>query len=87
MASVTPQFWDFAVLVSPADGMSAAVQKRDFGTSRWQLSDDITSPSACQEEGARLIGRVRYFDDEAPIGRRSDTRPKYQTGGAESSPG
>jgi hypothetical protein len=40
---VRPQFQEFGVLSSPADGMSATVLKRDFGTSRWLLFDDNTS--------------------------------------------
>jgi hypothetical protein len=26
----------------PADGIGAAAKKQDFGTSRWQLSDEAT---------------------------------------------
>jgi len=34
-----------------ADGMSAAAHKWDFGTSRWQLSDEITSVAGVRERG------------------------------------
>jgi len=53
------------VLGSPADGTSAAADKRDFGTSRWQLSDEIT-PAPKALEGER---DVQYWPlAAAPVG-------------------
>jgi hypothetical protein len=45
--------------VLPADGMRAAVARGDFGTSRWQLSDEITSAAGVLERGRAmsLLGR------------------------------
>jgi hypothetical protein len=40
--------------VLPADGMYAAVAQGDFGTSRWQLSDQVTLFSAMGGRGAQF---------------------------------
>jgi hypothetical protein len=40
--SATSQFQYFGVILLPADGTHATVARGDFGTSRWQLSDEIT---------------------------------------------
>jgi hypothetical protein len=41
---------------SPADGTSAAANKWDLGTSRWQLSEKITTIA-----GVHVRGRSSYF--------------------------
>jgi hypothetical protein len=46
-----PATSEYGVLLSLADGTSAAAHKRDFGTSRWQLSNEITSPPGVGERG------------------------------------
>jgi hypothetical protein len=45
----------FRVLLSLADGTSAAAHKRDFGTSRWQLSNEITPLCGMRKRGVREV--------------------------------
>ena len=55
----------------PADGTNAAVNWRDYGRSRWQLSDKITTIA-----GVHVRGRSTYFAArEAAIGPSRNPRP------------
>jgi hypothetical protein len=40
------------IKLTPADGMMAATGKRDFGTSRWRLSEEATPFPPCGEAGS-----------------------------------
>jgi hypothetical protein len=43
---------------SPAEGIGAAVEKQDFGPSRWQLSHQAT-PLAWCAEASRRVGKTK----------------------------
>jgi hypothetical protein len=91
MASMTLRFQYFGMLLSPADGMNAAAHKTDFGTSPWQLSDEITLAAGVRERGRAMAAHGRRgqsvaaqwppckvgFGGQADIGQPSPGRPRF----------
>jgi hypothetical protein len=52
----------------PADGMSAAGKKRDFGTSRRQLSHQCTAPTCTRGRGDVSSWPYRVISPPRPRG-------------------
>ena len=71
MASMTLRFQYFGVLLSPADGMNAAAHKTDFGTSPWQLSDEITLAAGVRGRGLRWLLMAVADSRWPPSGRHA----------------
>jgi hypothetical protein len=59
------------VIVSPADGTNAAVNWRDYGRSRWQLSDDgtlLVLTSRCRRMAHHGPSRLPHRANSGAIG-------------------
>jgi hypothetical protein len=72
---------------SPADGTNAAVNWRDYGRSRWQLSDKITTIAGVHVRGRSTYFAAREAGSVQVFGRRhSRCQPRAPAAGVRKAP-